>query len=98
MLFTSFLTINSATLRVTFVLKKNAEKLRIRARLEHLGSAHAHIYHLCCYIFPLRLQMESLSNRIANYFLQRGYKKGDAVALFMENRPGKGTYINHVDS
>ena len=31
--------------------------------------------------------METYSNRIANDFLGRGYAKGDAVALFMENRP-----------
>lgn len=31
--------------------------------------------------------METYSNRVANYFLSRGYAKGDAVALFMENRP-----------
>jgi solute carrier family 27 fatty acid transporter 1/4 len=31
--------------------------------------------------------METFSNRIANYFLRKGLKKGDAVALFMENRP-----------
>ena len=30
--------------------------------------------------------METYSNRIANVFL-RHYAKGDAVALFMENRP-----------
>lgn len=31
--------------------------------------------------------METYSNRIANFFLSRGYSKGDTVALFMENRP-----------
>ena len=31
--------------------------------------------------------METYSNRVANYFLSRGYAKGDSVALFMENRP-----------
>jgi solute carrier family 27 fatty acid transporter 1/4 len=32
-------------------------------------------------------KMETYSNRVANYFLSRGYAKGDSVALFMENRP-----------
>ncbi len=32
------------------------------------------------------LQLEQHSNRIANYFLGRGFRKGDVVALFMENR------------
>ena len=31
--------------------------------------------------------MEEYSNRVANYFHSLGYKKGDSVALFMENRP-----------
>lgn len=31
--------------------------------------------------------VEMYSNRVANYFLSLGYSKGDAVALFMENRP-----------
>ena len=30
--------------------------------------------------------VEKLSNRVANMFLGLGYKKGDTVALFMENR------------
>lgn len=30
------------------------------------------------------MQIEELSNRVANYFLKNGYKKGDTVALFME--------------
>ena len=39
-------------------------------------------------IFPYsRLQVEDYSNMVANYFLGRGYKKGDSVALFMINRP-----------
>jgi solute carrier family 27 fatty acid transporter 1/4 len=32
-------------------------------------------------------QVEAFSNRVANYFLAKGFSKGDAVALFMENRP-----------
>ena len=35
----------------------------------------------------MRLQVEDYSNMMANYFLGRGYKKGDSVALFMINRP-----------
>lgn len=31
--------------------------------------------------------METYSNGVANYFIERGYAKGDCVALFMENRP-----------
>ena len=32
-------------------------------------------------------QVEEYSNRVANYFHSLGYKKGDSVAFFMENRP-----------
>ena len=32
-------------------------------------------------------QVEDYSNRVAHFFLQEGYKKGDTVAVFMENRP-----------
>lgn len=31
--------------------------------------------------------MEEYSNKIANIFKSHGYKKGDRVALFLENRP-----------
>ena len=31
--------------------------------------------------------LETYSNRVANYFLRKGYKPGQCVALFMENRP-----------
>ncbi len=31
--------------------------------------------------------METYSNRIANYMIEKGFRKGDSVALFMENRP-----------
>lgn len=31
--------------------------------------------------------LEQYSNRVANYFLREGFKPGDCVALFMENRP-----------
>ena len=32
-------------------------------------------------------EVEYFSNKVANYFKSIGYKKGDVVALFMENRP-----------
>uniref|UniRef100_A0A3B3QE99 Very long-chain fatty acid transport protein n=1 Tax=Paramormyrops kingsleyae TaxID=1676925 RepID=A0A3B3QE99_9TELE len=32
-------------------------------------------------------QLDIYSNRVANLLLQRGFKEGDVVALFMENRP-----------
>jgi solute carrier family 27 (fatty acid transporter), member 1/4 len=32
-------------------------------------------------------QVNDLSNRLANTFNAHGYKNGDVVALFMENRP-----------
>ncbi|XP_028407577.1 long-chain fatty acid transport protein 4-like [Dendronephthya gigantea] len=32
-------------------------------------------------------EVEYFSNKVANYFQSIGYKKGDVVALFMENRP-----------
>uniref|UniRef100_A0A8D8QZL4 long-chain-fatty-acid--CoA ligase n=2 Tax=Cacopsylla melanoneura TaxID=428564 RepID=A0A8D8QZL4_9HEMI len=33
------------------------------------------------------LEVESYSNRVANFFLAQGLKKGDSVALMLENRP-----------
>jgi solute carrier family 27 fatty acid transporter 1/4 len=33
------------------------------------------------------MQIQSLSNKVANYFQEKGFKKGDTIALFMENRP-----------
>lgn len=32
-------------------------------------------------------EVNEFSNRIANLFQQYGYKKGDVIGLFMENRP-----------
>ena len=32
-------------------------------------------------------EVDFLSNKVANYFQGLGYKKGDVVALLMENRP-----------
>jgi len=32
-------------------------------------------------------EVEDYSNQVANYFLSKGYSKGDSIALFMENRP-----------
>ena len=32
-------------------------------------------------------QVEDYSNRIANFYMNKGYKKGDSVALFINNRP-----------
>ena len=32
-------------------------------------------------------QVDDYSNKIANIFLASGFKKGDTVALYMENRP-----------
>ncbi|XP_072761694.1 long-chain fatty acid transport protein 4 [Anoplolepis gracilipes] len=44
-----------------------------------------------CFIFEDQewsfQQMEDFSNKIATIFKTHGYKKGDAVALFLENRP-----------
>lgn len=37
--------------------------------------------------FIIYLQVEEYSNRIANVFKSHGYKKGDVVALFLENKP-----------
>jgi len=31
--------------------------------------------------------VRDLSNRVANYFSQREFTKGDSVAIYMENRP-----------
>ena len=32
-------------------------------------------------------QVEDGSNKVANFFREQGYKKGDCVALYMTNRP-----------
>ncbi len=42
--------------------------------------------------FALLTQVEDYSNRVANYFLAKGFKKGDTVAFYMPNRP---EYIIH---
>ena len=34
-------------------------------------------------------RLEEESNRIANYFLQKDYRRGDSVALYMDNRDGE---------
>ena len=33
-------------------------------------------------------RLEEQSNRVANYFLRKGYTRGDSVALYMDNRDG----------
>lgn len=50
------------------------------------------IYCLICFIYTLYnsinlLQIEDFSNKIATIFKTHGYKKGDTVALLLENRP-----------
>ena len=46
--------------------------------------------HRTCLIYEDRrwsfLDLEEYSNRVAHYFLRMGYKPGDCVALFMDNR------------
>ena len=37
--------------------------------------------------FSGKLQVDEYSNKVANYFSSLGYKKGDSVGLYMENRP-----------
>ena len=32
-------------------------------------------------------EVKSMSNRIAGYFYREGYRKGDVMALFLEDRP-----------
>lgn len=32
-------------------------------------------------------QVQDMSNQVGNYFADKGFAKGDVVALFMENRP-----------
>lgn len=38
-------------------------------------------------MYVISLQVEEYSNRVANLFKSHGYRKGDSVALMMENRP-----------
>ena len=35
-------------------------------------------------------RLEEHSNRVANYFLEKGYRRGDSVALYMDNRDHHG--------
>ena len=35
-------------------------------------------------------RLEQHSNRVANYFLEKGYRRGDSVALYMDNRDQSG--------
>jgi solute carrier family 27 fatty acid transporter 1/4 len=44
----------------------------------------AFIFEDKCWTFE---EVEYFSNKVGNYFQSIGYKKGDVVALFMENRP-----------
>ena len=39
--------------------------------------------------------VDKYSNKVANYFLSQDYKKGDTIALFMENRPGNKKEISY---
>lgn len=32
-------------------------------------------------------QVDEFSNQVANYFVSQGFKRGDEVALFMDNKP-----------
>jgi len=38
-------------------------------------------------VFSFLFQVEDYSNRVCDVFRGRGFRKGDVVALFMENRP-----------
>ena len=44
-----------------------------------------------CFIYEDRTwtfqDVEEHTNRIANYFHENGYRKGDVISIFMENRP-----------
>jgi len=31
--------------------------------------------------------MDAYTNRIANYFLAKGFQRGDVIAIFMQNKP-----------
>lgn len=35
----------------------------------------------------LFLQIDEYSNRVANFLLEKGLKRQESIALFMENRP-----------
>lgn len=43
---------------------------------------------MCFTLLNIHLfQVEEYSNKIANVFKSHGYKRGDVVALFVENKP-----------
>ncbi|CAB3995420.1 long-chain fatty acid transport 4-like [Paramuricea clavata] len=64
---------NNMTMCDTF--QQTAEKHRDKV---------AFIFEDKCWTFQ---EVEYFSNKVGNYFQSIGYKKGDVVALFMENRP-----------
>ena len=60
--------------------------------IEYASTLEFYLMYQWCMIINLIqivliLKVEEHSNRVANYFHSLGYKKGDAVAFFMENRP-----------
>ncbi|CAL8096219.1 unnamed protein product [Orchesella dallaii] len=67
------------------------EKLRNRNVGQVFDSIVAKYPNKVCFYFEDQQwtfrQVDDLTNRVANYFLKQGFRKGDSVALFMENRP-----------
>ncbi|XP_022179377.1 long-chain fatty acid transport protein 4-like [Myzus persicae] len=57
------------------IFKRFVEKHPNKIAFKHEGSAWRYI------------EVEELSNQIANYFKEQGFKRGDVVALFMESCP-----------
>lgn len=48
---------------------------------------HALVIIFFTYDYTYFPQMDEYSNRVGNFLVNNEYKKGDAVALFMQNRP-----------
>ncbi|XP_060863150.1 long-chain fatty acid transport protein 4-like isoform X1 [Metopolophium dirhodum] len=57
------------------IFKRNVEKHPNKIAFKHEGSTWRYI------------EVEELSNQIANYFKEQGLKRGDIVALYMESCP-----------
>ncbi|XP_035207925.1 long-chain fatty acid transport protein 4-like [Stegodyphus dumicola] len=71
---------------LSFVRKCHYENLSVVDLFRNIAKKYPH---KVCFVFQdeewTYQQVDDLSNKVAHCFLSRGYKKGDEVALFLEN-------------